>query len=76
MQIFLLKRFTKLVEMNFKREQSKNSHALVILNFHFAWIVTKALFYILIRLSASNLLRKALKLPQKHAIMNELSAQI
>ena len=76
MQSFLLKRFTKLVKMNFKREQSKNSHASVILNSHFAWIVTKALFYILSRLSASKLLRKALKLPQNHAIMNELSVQI
>ena len=36
MQSFLLKRFTKLVKMNFKREQSKNSHASVILNSHFA----------------------------------------
>ena len=36
MQIFLLKRFIKLVKMNFKREQSKNSHASVILNSHFA----------------------------------------
>ena len=36
MQSVLLKRFTKLVKMNFKKEQSKNSHALVILNSHFA----------------------------------------
>ena len=36
MQSFLLKRFTKLVKMNFKRDQSKNSHASVILNSHFA----------------------------------------
>ena len=36
MQSFLLKRFTKLVNMNFKSEQSKKSHATVILNFHFA----------------------------------------
>ena len=36
MKSVLLKRFTKLVEMNFKREQSKNSHASVILNFHLA----------------------------------------
>ena len=76
MLIVLLKRFTRLVKMNFKREQSKNSHALVILNSHFAWIFTKALFYISSRLSASKLLRKALKLPRKHAIMNELSVQI
>ena len=34
MQSFLLKRLTKLVKMNFKREQSKNSHASVILNSH------------------------------------------
>ena len=64
------------VKMNFKREQSENSHASVILNSHFAWIFTKALFYILTRLSASKLLRKALKLPRKHAIINELSVQI
>ena len=36
MQSVLLKRFTKFVKMNFKREQSKNSHASVILNSHFA----------------------------------------
>ena len=36
MQSFLLKRFTKLVKMNFKREQSKNCHASVILNSQFA----------------------------------------
>ena len=36
MHSFLLKRFTKLVKMNFKMEQSKNSHASVILNSHFA----------------------------------------
>ena len=65
MQSFLLDRFTKLVKMNFKREQSKKSHASVILNSHFSWIFTKALFYILKRLSASKLLRKALKLPRK-----------
>ena len=34
----LLKRFTKLVKMNFKKEQSKNSHASVILNSHFALV--------------------------------------
>ena len=73
---FLLKRFTKLVKMNFKMEQSKNSHASVILNSHFTWIFTKALFYIVSILSASKLLRKSLKLPRKHAIMNELSVQI
>ena len=76
MQSVLLKRFTKLVKMNFKREQNKISHASVILSSHFAWIFTKALFYILSRLSASKPLRKALKLPRKHAIMNELSVQI
>ena len=76
MQSFLLKRFTKFVKMNFKREQSKNCHASVILNSHFAWIFTKALFYILSRFSASKRLRKALKLPRKHAIMNERSVQI
>ena len=36
MQSVLLKRFTKLVKINFKREQSKNRHASVILNSHFA----------------------------------------
>ena len=36
MQSVLLKCFTKIVKMNFKREQSKNSHASVILNAHFA----------------------------------------
>ena len=36
MQRVLLNRFTKLLKMNFKREQSKKSHASVILNFHFA----------------------------------------
>ena len=36
MQSGLLKRFTNLVKMNFKREQSKNSHASVIVNSHFA----------------------------------------
>ena len=36
MQSFLLNRFTKLVKMNFKREQSKKSHASVILDSHFA----------------------------------------
>ena len=36
MQRVLLTRFTKLVKMNFKREQSKNGHASVILNSHFA----------------------------------------
>ena len=65
MQSVLLKRLTKLVKMNFKREQSNNCHDSVILNSHFAWIFTKALFYILARLSASKLLRKALKLTQK-----------
>ena len=67
----LLKRFTKLVKMNFKRKQSKNSHASVILKSHFAWIFTKTLFYILSRLSASKLLRKTLKLPRKHAIKRD-----
>ena len=33
MQSVLLKRFTKLLKMNFKREQSKNSHDSVTLNF-------------------------------------------
>ena len=32
----LLKLFTKLVKINFKREQSKNSHTSVILKSHFA----------------------------------------
>ena len=36
MQSVLLNRFTKLVKINFKREESKNSHASVILNSHFA----------------------------------------
>ena len=36
MQSVLLKRFTRLVKMNFKREQSKNSHASVIFNSNFA----------------------------------------
>ena len=36
MQSVLLKRFTKLVEMNFKRDQSKNSHTSVILSSHLA----------------------------------------
>ena len=36
MQSFLLKRLTKLVKMNSKREQSNNSHASVVLNSHFA----------------------------------------
>ena len=36
MQSVLLKRFIKLVKMNFKREQSKKSHASVILNSYFA----------------------------------------
>ena len=36
MQSFLLKRFTKLVKMNFMREQSKKSHASVICNSQFA----------------------------------------
>ena len=35
MQSVLLKRFTKLVEMNFKTEQSKNRHASVIFEFSF-----------------------------------------
>ena len=35
MQSFLLKRFTKLVKMNFKREQSNNSHASVIFELSF-----------------------------------------
>ena len=61
----LLKRFIKLVKMNFKRDQSKNSHISVILNSHFAWIFTKALFYILSRLSASKRLRKCIKIAMK-----------
>ena len=65
MQSVLLKRFTKLVKMNLKREQSKSSHASVILNSHFAWIFTKALFYILSTLSASKRLRKALNCHEK-----------
>ena len=64
MQSILLKRFTKLVKMNVKREQSKNSHASVILNSQFAWIFTKALFYILSRLSASKL-KKSIKIATK-----------
>ena len=36
MQSVLLTRCTKLVKMNFKREQSKNGHASVILNSHCA----------------------------------------
>ena len=36
MQSFLLNGFTKFVKINFKREQSKTSHASVILNSHFA----------------------------------------
>ena len=35
MQQFLLKRFTKLVKFNFKREQSKKRHASVTLNSNF-----------------------------------------
>ena len=76
MHSFLLKRFIKLVKMNFKKEQREKSHASVILNSHFAWILTKVLFSILSRLFASKLLRKAWKLPRKHTIMNELSVQI
>ena len=75
MQSVLLKRFTKLVKMNFKRVQSKNSHASVILNSQFESFPNH-FFYILSTLSASKLLRKALKLPRRHAIMNELSVQI
>ena len=76
MQNFVLKYLPNIVKIIFKREQSKKSHASVIFDSHFAWIFTKALFYILSRLSASKLLRKALKLSRKHEIMNELSVQI
>ena len=73
---FVLKCSPNLVKINFKREQSIKSHASVIFNTYFAWIFAKALSYILSRLSASKLLRKALKLPRKHAMMNKLSVQI
>ena len=75
MQNFVLKCLPKLVKINFKREQSKKGHASVIFNSHFARSFTKALFYILSRLSTSKLFRKAFKLPRKLAIMNELSVQ-
>ena len=64
LQCFLLKHFTKLVKMNWTGQKAK-SHTSVIFHSHFAWICTKALFYILSRLAASKLLRKALKFATK-----------
>ena len=61
MQSFFLKRLTKLVNINLRESKAKKSHLILIL----AWICTKALFYILSRLSASKLLRKALKIAMK-----------
>ena len=50
----------KTCKNEFRDSKAKKGHASVILNSHFAWIFTKALFYILSRLSASTFLRKAL----------------
>ena len=62
MQSFLLKRFTKLVKINFRGIKAKKSQTTVIVHSYFALICTKALFYILSRLFASKLLRKAIKI--------------
>ena len=69
MERFLLKRFTKPVKINVSWSRAK-SHTSVISHSHFAWICNKALFYILSRLSASKLLRKALKIVRR-ACKNE-----
>ena len=65
MQSVLMKRFKKLEKMNFKREQSKNSHTSVILNSHFAWIFTKALFYILSKTFHIKTFKESIKIATK-----------
>ena len=54
----------KLVKMSFRGSKAK-SHNSVIVHSQFAWICIKALFYILWKLSASKLLRKAWKFAKK-----------
>ena len=70
MQSFLLKRFTKSVKINLRASKAKKSH-LSNFPFSFCLILNQSTIYILSKLSASKKLRKALKWPRKHVIMNE-----
>ena len=57
-------------------EEAKQTSLTSVIGYsHFAWISTKALFYILSRLSASKLFRETLTLPQKHATTVALYVQ-
>ena len=63
-QNFLLKRLTKLVKINVRGAKQK-SHNSVIFHSHFAWIFTKALFYILSRLFRIKTFKKSIKIAMK-----------
>ena len=65
MQSFFLKCLKELVNINLRGSKAKTVTPQLFSILIFAWICTKALFYILSRLSVSKLLRKALKIATK-----------
>ena len=76
MQRFLLKRFTKLVKIDFRGRKAKHSH---LSNFPFSFFpesVPKHYFISCQDFPHQRFKEKHRQLPRKHVIMNEFSVQI
>ena len=76
MQNFLLHRFTKLVKMNFKREQSKKKVRLSNFEFSLFLNLYQSTILHLDKTFRIETFKKSIKIARKAAIMNDFSVQI